>query len=184
MKNPWKKLSSKKIYENPWIRLREDKIITPGGVEGIYGVVETHPALSIVPLTETLETFLVGQYRYTLDVYSWEIPEGGGLPGEKPLEGAKRELLEETGLLASSWTFLGNLYTSNSFTDEVGHIYLAEDLEERKAQPDHTEELIIKKIPFKKAWKMVLNEEIKDALAVISLMRTYYYLKGQKRIDF
>jgi len=184
MKNPWKKISSKHIYQNPWIRLREDKVITPTGSEGIYSVVETHPAISIVPLTKNLETYIVGQYRYTLDVYSWEVPEGGGSPGEDISEGAKRELLEETGLTANKWTFLGNLYTSNSVTNEVGYVFLAEDLIEGQAKPDHTEDLKVKKIFFKEAWQMVLNEEIKDALAVISLLRVYNFLKKQNRIDF
>ena len=184
MENPWKRLSSREIYKNPWIRLREDRVIAPTGREGIYGVVETHPAIAVVPLTSDLQTYIVGQYRYTLDVYSWEVPEGGGADGEDPLEGAKRELLEETGLRASKWTFLGNLYTSNSFTDEVGYVYVAEDLNEGLAEPDHTEDLVVKKIPFREAWEMVLREEIKDALAVISLMRVYFYLKKQNRIEF
>lgn len=184
MKNPWKRLSSKLIYQNNWIRVREDQVVTPTGTNGIYGVVEAHPALSVVPLTNDLETYIVGQYRYTLDVYSWEVPEGGGAPGEKTLDGAKRELLEETGLTADTWTFLGDLYTSNSFTNEVGYIYLAEDLHQGAAQPDHTEDLVIKRVPFRKAWEMVLNHEIRDALAVISLMRAYFHLKKHSRIDF
>lgn len=184
MKNPWKRLSSRKIYQNTWIRLREDRVITPSGNEGIYSVVETYPAIAVVPLTADLETYIVGQYRYALNVYSWEVPEGGGAEGEDPFEGAKRELLEETGLSAAKWTFLGNLYTSNSFTDEVGYVYLAEDLEQGTANPDSTEDLVIKKVPFREAWEMVMNEEIRDALAVISLMRVYFFLKKQRRIDF
>jgi ADP-ribose pyrophosphatase len=182
LKNPWKKLSSKLIYKNQWIRLREDQVITPSGSQGIYSVVEAKPAIGIVPLTDDLMTYLVGQYRYAIDVYSWEIPEGGGLDGEDTLVGAKRELLEETGLSAKKWTFLNTLYTSNSFTDEVATIYLAEDLIQGIPQPDHTEELQIKKVPFMEAWQMVLDTEIKDAMAVIGLMRTYNYLKRQKRI--
>lgn len=182
MNNPWKRISSREIYQNPWIRVREDQVITPSGTKGIYGVIETHPAIAVVPLTHDLETYIVGQYRYTLDIYSWEVPEGGGAPGEDPLEGAKRELLEETGLRAKSWTFLGTLYTSNSFTDETGYVYLAEGLEQGEALPDHTEDLQVRKLPFLEAWEMVLNGEIKDALAVISLMRVYFHLKKQGRL--
>ncbi|MBN1406291.1 MAG: NUDIX hydrolase [Calditrichaceae bacterium] len=182
MQNPWKKLSSQTIYKNEWIRLREDKVITPTGTEGIYGVVETKPAIGIVPLTDDLQTYLVGQYRYTLDVYSWEIPEGGGLDGEDILAGAQRELLEETGLTAKKWTDLGIMYTSNSITNEIGYLYLAEELSQGEAQPDHTEDLQVRKLPFMEAWEMVLNAEIKDSLAVIGLMRVYNYLKQNKKI--
>lgn len=184
MNNPWKKISSREIYKNPWIRLREDQVITPTGSEGIYGVVEAFPAIAIVPLTSDLQTYLVGQYRYTLDTYSWEIPEGGGMPGEDTLTGAKRELLEETGLIADRWTFLDTLYTSNSFTNEIGYVYLAEQLKQKAAQPDHTEDLQIRKLPFQEAWQMVLNTEIKDALAVISLLRVHEYLKKNNRINY
>ena len=184
LENPWKKLSSKEIYKNQWIRLREDEVITPKGTNGIYGVVETKPAIGVVPITEDLNTYLVGQYRYTLNTYSWEIPEGGGAENEDPLLGAKRELQEETGLIAEKWTFLDTLYTSNSFTDEIGYVYLAEDLHQGESMPDDTEELQIKKLPFKEAWQLVLNCEIKDSLAVIGLMRAYYHLQKTGRINF
>jgi 8-oxo-dGTP pyrophosphatase MutT (NUDIX family) len=184
MQNPWKKLSTKEIYKNDWIRVREDSVITPSGTKGIYGVVEASPAIGVVPLTENLETYLVGQYRYALQTYSWEIPEGGGAAGEDTLAGAKRELLEETGLVAQKWTFLDTLYTSNCFTNEIGYIYLAEDLEQNEAQPDDTEELHVKKVPFQEVVRMVQTIEIKDALAIIGIMRVYEYLKSQNRIDF
>jgi len=184
LENPWKTISSKEIYKNQWIRLREDKVITPAGSSGIYGVVETKPAIGVVALTKELDTYLVGQYRYTLNAYSWEIPEGGGKDGEDTLKGAQRELKEETGLTASKWTFLDTLYTSNSIMDEVGYVYLAEDLKDGQSLPDETELLKIKKLPFREAWQMVLQYEIKDALAVIGLLRTYDHLKKEGRIDF
>ena len=180
--NPWQTLASREIYRNDWMRLREDNVITPGGKTGIYGVVETSPAIGIVPLDEHLHTFLVGQYRYPLKTYSWEIPEGGAEPGETNLAAAKRELKEETGLLAGKWTKLGSLYTSNSITNEIGYVFLAEDLTYGAAQPEHTEDLMIKRLPFSKAYQMVLNYTIKDALAVIGLMRVYEYLKTSGRI--
>jgi 8-oxo-dGTP pyrophosphatase MutT (NUDIX family) len=181
-KNPWKRLSTKIIYQNKWIRLREDQVITPSGSQGIYGVVEAHPAVGIIPLTENLNTYLVGQYRYSLDTYSWEIPEGGGHPGESYLETAKRELWEETGLRAKNWHYLDCTYTSNSFTDETAHLFVAENLLKGKAKPDHTEELQIVEIPFLAAYQKVLAYEIKDAMSIIGILRGYQYLKKNNRI--
>jgi len=179
-KNPWQKLSSKLIYQNPWIRLREDRVITPSGTKGIYGVVEAHPAIGVVPLTADGYTYLVGQYRYTLDVFSWEIPEGGGHPNETTWDGARRELREETGLSARQWTYLGTAYTSNSFSNEVAYFYLAEKLTQGATNPDHTEELAIKKLPFDEAWQMVLEGTIKDAMSVIGLLRVKEILRKRK----
>lgn len=125
---------------------------------------------------------MVGQYRYTLNTYSWEIPEGGAEDNENLLEAAKRELLEETGLSADRWTELGELYTSNCFTNERAYIFIAEELSEGKAQPDPTELLELKKLPFMEAWQMVLDQEIKDSLAVTALMRTYHLLQQQGKL--
>jgi len=179
MKNPWKTLSSKVIYKNTWINLREDQVITPSGLPGIYSVVEAMPAVGIIPLNENLETYLVGQYRYPINTYSWEIPEGGGKPGESTLETAKRELKEETGLSAAKWTSLGEMYTSNCFTNEIGYLYLAQELEQGDTNRDHTEKLEIKRIKFIEAVEMVKRYEIKDALAIIGIMRTFEFLTSR-----
>ena len=180
--NPWKKISSQKIYQIQWFSLREDQVISPGGEKSIYGVVETSPAIAIVPLTSKLETYLVGQYRYPLNTYSWEVPEGGADPDESNLEAAKRELKEETGLRAQKWTYLSSLYTSNSITNEIGHIYLAEGLTAGVSEPEHTEDLTVKMIPFLDAYKMVMDFEIKDSLAIIGIIRVYEHLKRRGRI--
>ncbi len=174
--NPWKKISSREIYKNAWIRLREDQVITPGGKPGIYGVVEAKPAIGIIPLDEQLNTWLVGQYRYTLDCYSWEIPEGGAHDGENRLQAAQRELSEETGLTAANWTELGEMYTSNSFTNERAYLFLARELEQDTPRPEDTEQLSVIKLPFDEAWQKVLNYEIKDSMAVIGLLRTRQWL--------
>jgi 8-oxo-dGTP pyrophosphatase MutT (NUDIX family) len=184
LKNPWKTLASREIYKNQWIRLREDKVITPTGTNGIYSVVELKPAVGVIPITDELETYLVGQYRYTLNTYSWEIPEGGGHDNEDIITGAKRELLEETGLVANKWTFLDTMNTSNSVTNETAYLYLAENLIMQQAKPDETEKLDIKKLPFKEAWQMVLDYTIKDSMAIVGLMRAYNYLKKSGRINY
>jgi 8-oxo-dGTP pyrophosphatase MutT (NUDIX family) len=171
-KNPWKRKSSKLIYQNPWIKLEEDQVIRPNGSEGIYGKVHfKNKALGIIPLDDQNNTWLVGQYRYTLNEYSWEIPMGGVPLGENTLEGAKRELMEETGLIAQKWTKLMRIHTSNSVTDEYGFVYLAEDLTQGEMNWDETEELLVKKLPLDEAVKMVSNGTITDAISLAGLLK-------------
>ena len=177
-RGPWRRLSTRPIYSNPWIEVREDQVICPDGNPGIYGVVEFQTwAIGVVPLAANGDTFLVGQYRYTLDIYSWEIPEGGGAKTETPLEAAQRELREEAGIAAARWTYLGEAHLSNSATDEVGCVFLAEDLTFGEAEPDGTEEIAVRRLPFQEAVQMALSGEISDALAIIGLLRADYYLR-------
>jgi len=129
-------------------------------------------AIGIIPLDENLNTWLVGQYRFPLERYSWEIPEGGGILGQPALGSAKRELKEETGITAAKWTKILDLHTSNSVTDEVGLAFVAQDLSFGESEPEETEELVIKKLPFSEAVEMVMNGEITDALAMVSIMKT------------
>lgn len=181
--NPWQRLSSREIYENPWIKVREDQVIRPDGKPGIYGVVQfQNHAIGVVPVTDEGDTFLVGQYRYALGVYSWEIPEGGSPLTESPLEGAKRELREETGLTAERWTYLGDLHPSNSVTDEVGAVYLAEGLSFGISAPEGTERLEVRRLPLKEAWEMAMRGEITDSLAIIGLSRAWAFLQSQRRL--
>lgn len=170
--NPWKTLSKKPIYENPWIRVEEHQVITPAGKEGIYGKVHfKNRAMAIIPIDYEGYTWLVGQYRYTLDEYSWEIPMGGGPNDLDLLESAKRELKEETGLLANKWTELLKIHTSNSVTDEWGLIYLAEDLTQGETEFEETEQLLIKKLPFQEALEMVMSGQITDSISVAGLLK-------------
>lgn len=170
--NPWKTQSVKTVYENPWIKLEEHQVITPAGKEGIYGKVHfKNRAMAIVPIDQDGNTWLVGQFRYTLDEYSWEIPLGGGPIDQDLLESAKRELKEETGLSASKWTELMKIHTSNSVTDEWGLIYLAEDLSEGETEFEDTEVLHIKKLPFQEALDMVMKGEITDSISVAGLLK-------------
>lgn len=167
-------LSNETKYENPWIRVEHHEVITPSGQPGIYGKVHfKNVAVSVVPIDTDGNTYLVGQERYTIGQYSWELPEGGCLieSGESPLEAAKRELMEETGLEAETWTCLGEVYLSNSVTDEKAVIFMAQNLKQHIAQPEETEVLQIRKLPLQDAIEMAKNGEISDALSVISLLK-------------
>ena len=170
--NPWKILSSKFIYENDWIRVREDAVLNPAGKEGIYGTLHfKNKALGIVPVDEAGYTWLVGQYRYPLHEYSWEIPMGGGKIGIDILESAKRELLEETGISATEWSMVARVHTSNSVTDEEGFVYLAQNLTFGVSQPEETEALQVRKVHLSEAFEMCMRSEITDAISVIGLMK-------------
>jgi len=127
-------------------------------------------AIGIVPVDDELNTYLVGQYRYTVNQYSWEIPEGGGPLGEEPLETAKRELLEETGLEAKEWSLLTPIHTSNSVTDEYGFVYMAKNLTQGKAEPEETEALSVWKLPLAEAIQMVEEGKITDSLSIAGLL--------------
>ena len=173
-KNPWQKESSKEVYQNPWIRLREDQVINPGGGKNIYGVVEfKNRAIGIIPFDDQGNTWLVGQYRYPLDEYSWEIPMGGGPLELDSLESAKRELLEETGLEAKNWKCICRIHTSNSVTNEEGFIFLASDLKQGNAAPEETEDLRIMKLPLEKALEMVNRNQITDSLSIAGLLKAW-----------
>lgn len=183
MKNPWKKLSQKIVYENDWIRVKEDIVLNPSGNEGIYGTVHfKNRAIAIVPIDSEGNTYLVGQYRYPLDIYSWELPMGGGLLTDDDLESAQRELKEETGLVAKTWKNISTIHTSNSVTDEIGYIFLATDLQQEDAEPEETEDLKIIKIPFQKAVEMVMNNEITDSISIAGILKVDYLLRNNSSI--
>ena len=171
-KNPWKTLSGKLVYENPWIRVDEYQIINPSGNPGIYGKVSFKGrAVGIVPVDDEGNTWLVGQYRYTLNEYSWEIPMGAVPFSETYEEGALRELKEETGLIANKLEFLCKIHTSNSVTDEVGMVYVATELTEGETEFDDTEDIKVKKIPFKEALEWVMDGRITDSLSVGGILK-------------
>lgn len=181
MDNPWRTLSREKVYDNPWIQVEHREVITPAHTEGIYGVVHfKNVALGIVPLDHQYHTWLVGQYRYTIGQYSWEIPEGGGPIGQNLLASAKRELREETGLTAKKWTPLLELHTSNSVTDEYGKVFIAQELTPGEAQPEDTEELRVRRLPFEEAFKMVMQGTITDALSIAALLKAHFWIQQKK----
>lgn len=170
--NPWTILESDLKYDNKWISLTEHQVINPSGGRGIYGQIHyKNYALGIVALDEQDHIWLVGQYRFPLNLYSWELPEGGGPLDEDPLLSAKRELLEETGLVAKKWEQILTMHLSNSVGDEYAIIYLAQDLEQFDAQPEETEQLEVKKIPLEQAYQMVIRGEITDSMTVAAILR-------------
>lgn len=168
--NPWRRVSTRAVYDNPWISVREDAVVRPDGRPGIYGVVHFKNLAVGVLAVEGEELYLVGQYRYTLERYSWEIPEGGCPAGEDPLEAARRELEEETGLRARRWSKLGEAHLSNSVTDELAVWYLAEELEHGEPRPDGTERLLVRRVGLGRALEMAVSGEITDALSMLAIM--------------
>ena len=165
-KNPWKTLKSAKVYENNWIKLSHNDVITPRNQEGIYGVVHfKNRAVGIVPY-EDGNIWLVGQYRYALNAYSWEIPEGGSPFGEAIEDSALRELEEETGITAKTLTPLFDIHLSNSVTDEWGRVFLATDLTQGDSMPEHTEDISVRKISLTNFYDEVESGEITDSLTV------------------
>ncbi|MCC3152630.1 NUDIX hydrolase [Hymenobacter sp. BT770] len=170
--NPWQTLSTEVKYHNAWISVREDQVLNPGGGRGIYGVVSMrNKAIGIIPVDAEGNTWLVGQYRYPLNEYSWEIPMGGGLLEHDVLESAQRELKEETGLTAAQWTRIARLHTSNSVTDEEGFVYLAEGLTHGEVEPEETEDLRLWKLPLAEAVRMVMDDRITDGISVAGLLK-------------
>jgi len=174
----WKKQHSKNIYDNPWFSVAEDEVINPGGGISHYGKINfNNIAIGIIPIDENNNTWLVGQYRYVPDCYSWEIPMGGGAMDKPTLDSAKRELKEETGLSAKHWTELMRCHTSNSVTDERGIVYIAKDLTEGETEFEETEDLRILKLPVEDAIAHALNGEITDVISVASLLKLSTTLK-------
>ena len=160
--------------------MREDQVIRPDGKPGIYGVVDTRIATGVVALSPDHQIYLVGQWRYPFEQYSWEIIEGGADPGETALDAAKRELEEEAGIRAHTWAQLGGaLHLSNCFSSEVGVLFIAQDLQlDGAPSPDGTEVLELVRCPLQEAVARVENGEIKDAMSIIAIMRTRDLLKS------
>jgi 8-oxo-dGTP pyrophosphatase MutT (NUDIX family) len=170
--NPWITKSKEIKYENPWIKVVENQVINPAGKDGIYGVVHfKNTAIAIIPLDEEYNTWIVGQYRYTLDSFEWEVPEGGSLKSEAPLDGAKRELAEETGYEASEYIKVLEMQLSNSVSDEVSVTYVAKGLTFIGDSPEETEKIYVKKLPFQELFEMTMRGEIRDGLSVASILK-------------
>lgn len=183
--NPWRTLSSRIVYSNPWISVREDNVIRPDGEPGIYGVVETRIATGVVAIEPDLTTYLVGQYRYPTKMYSWEIPEGGTDKDEEPIVAARRELKEEAGIEAVKWRQLGpEFHLSNCYSSEIAVVFLAENLKSVGASPDGNEKIEVKALPFRDVYRMVLSGEIVDAVSIVAITRAASVLREEGRFSF
>ena len=177
--NPWKRRRTRTVYSKASITVREDEVIRPDGEPGIYGVVETRTATGVVAMTPNREVYLVGQYRYAMEEYSWEIVEGGtDHDAEPPLAAAQRELREEAGLLARHWEPLGHeVHLSNCHSNERGYLYLATGLSQVNAAPEGTEVFQVRCVPLPEALAMIDRGEIKDAISIMALLLLDRHLK-------
>jgi 8-oxo-dGTP pyrophosphatase MutT (NUDIX family) len=171
-KNPWTVVSRNLVYENEWIRIDHHEVLGPSGAPGVYGTVHfKKQAAGVIPIDEKGNVILVGQYRFPLGAYSWEIPEGGGDREVSALESAQRELREECGLSAKRWTEIVVMDLSNSVSDERSTVFLAWELSEIAAQPDETEVLQVMRVPFWTAVDRAKRGEIRDSMTVAALLR-------------
>jgi ADP-ribose pyrophosphatase len=171
-KNSWKTLKTTEVYDNPWIHIDEHNVINPSGNPGIYGTIHfKNLACGIIPLDDDETTWIVGQYRYALDRYSWEIPMGGVAVGTDPLTGAQRELKEETGLTAAQWKKILEVDLSNSVTDETGVVFVAEGLTHGEPDCEETEQIEIRELPFDDLVRMVIDGQISDLLSVAGILK-------------
>jgi 8-oxo-dGTP pyrophosphatase MutT (NUDIX family) len=173
--DPWTVLDERRVYDNPWIALDERNVLTPGGRPGIYGIVRfKRRAIGVLPIEPDGSVHLVGQWRPPLDLYSWEMPEGGAEPGEPAEDCARRELAEETGLVAGRLRFVLRMHLSNSVSDEEGICFLATELTPGVASPEDTEVLAHRRIPFAAALAEALSGKITDSLTVATLLRAHH----------
>lgn len=179
--NPWKTNSSELVYESPWISVTKHDVLNPANNPGTYSVVHfKNLAIGILPIDNEGFTWLVGQWRYPIEQYCWEIPEGGGPIGIDPLESAKRELKEETGILADNFRELMRLHLSNSATNELAIVYIAKNLKFEEAEPEESEILQVKKIHINEAYQWVMDGKITDAISVAAILKTKTLLeKGE-----
>jgi 8-oxo-dGTP pyrophosphatase MutT (NUDIX family) len=182
-RGPWRVVDTREVYRNAWLRLRHDEVVRPDGSPGVYGVVELEPAVGIVAVDQRDQVWLVGQYRYPTQRYSWEIISGFAQPGEDPLAAAQRELREEAGLTAAEWTYLGDFDVSNSVTDQVGFVFLARSLSSGPADPEPTEDLALRRVPLAEALREAAEGGIVQAVSVAALYRAWRHIRRDRSQD-
>ena len=169
--NPWEIISTETCMDTPWVSVELHQVKNPAGKPGIYGVTRfKNLAIGILPIDEEGNTYLVGQFRFPMNDYTWEIPEGGGPYDLDPLESAKRELKEETGLVASDWVLIQRMQLSNSATNEEAYIFLARGLTQGESEPEENERLHVLRVPFEEVYARVKSAEITDSLTVAAVL--------------
>lgn len=170
----WQTKSSKIVHENPWYRIRQDKVIRPNGEPGEFNVIEDADAVFIIPVTDDGKILFVHLYRYPTQMDSWEIPAGGIDAGEQPLQAAKRELIEETGMTADEWQDLGKIQINNSKNTAIGTVFVCRGLQHGQKH-DQAEEGITKTLAFMRdeIKQMIANDEITDASTLAPLMKYF-----------
>jgi ADP-ribose pyrophosphatase len=167
----WETQSSRRVYENPWMKLREDIAEMPNGKTTIYGVIECAECVGVLPFIDENHVVMVRQYRYVFgEDHRWEMPTGGVKPGESREEAARRELREEVGYDAAELQCVSTYFTSKSIMHEIGHLFIGRNLTQVEAVPDETEFLEIAVFPFKEVLQMVLESEIRDSMTVITVL--------------
>lgn len=180
-RNPWKTLTSRVVYENAWIRVREDQVIRPDGGPGIYGVIEIRPSIGVVAIDDRDRVVLVGQWRYSVRRYSWEVPRGGSHPGETcMLEVAKRELAEEAGVRAAHWQELGPVDVCNGVADDVQTLFLATGLTQTNRQLDPEEDITVEWHPFEQAVSMVMDGGIAEVCSMAAILKVAMLRNSRK----
>jgi 8-oxo-dGTP pyrophosphatase MutT (NUDIX family) len=173
--NPWKTKSSREVYKNAWIRVREDHVVRPDGGPGIYGVIEIRPSVGIVAIDSRDRIVLVGQWRYSVNRYSWEVPRGGSHPGETDmLAVAQRELAEEAGVVAQHWQRLGAVDVCNGVCDDVQTLFLATDLSPTEMNLDPEEDISVEWKPFDEALNMAMDGRITEVCSVAAILQVAF----------
>jgi len=168
---PWKTLSNRQVYQNPWTRVREDIAEMPNGKTTVYGVVECGHCVGVLPFVDDKHVVMVRQYRYVFgENHRWEMPTGGVKPGESLIEAARREVREEVGYNTAELDHISTYYTSKSVMHEIAHLYIGHGLIQVQAVPDETEFLEIETFAFDRVLQMTLESEIRDSMTILAVL--------------
>ncbi len=180
--SPWITYKSKFAYKNRWLTLREDDVKAPNGQDSTYSYVDKIGAVGAVAMDPNNNIYLVGQYRYPMKEYTWEIVEGGSEVGESKLDAMKRELKEEAGIIGGKYDVVfDDLHISNSITNERGTLFLVRDFQIEQATPESTEKIVVKKLPFDEVINLIYQEKIKDAFSIIGILMAQKFLINESK---